>query len=138
MKRKENILKKTGKASYGIPEGYFDSLKVRLEAIPAEKKSERSVRPDFLARVKPYVTLAACFAIAVMAGNAILRNTAGSRLPDDSYTDLFYADLVPVTQPDEIFQVSETETETLTDEDIINYLIETGASEDQLEYVGQN
>ena len=52
MKSEKDIFEKIGKASYGVPEGYFNDLKSRLEAIPQEK----SVLNGPWARIRPLVS----------------------------------------------------------------------------------
>jgi len=53
---------------------------------------------------------------------------------DQFYKELLYSDLIPVTQPYAIFEMEDEEMET-SDEDIVNYLIETGVSAELIAYV---
>lgn len=59
------------KIEYKVPDGYFEDLRTRLSSIPAQEK-----QPTRFQRVAPYLALAACFAVAVLAGNLILSRTA--------------------------------------------------------------
>ncbi len=131
MLENDNILKDVGKIRYDVPEGYFDSLRERLEFIPS-----MSGRPAFstLRRMKPYLALAACLIVAVLTGNAILRSTAGDTVRYDYYDEMAYADLIPVTQPDEVFMTAAPEWESITEDDVISYLISSGASPEMIEY----
>ena len=134
MNSDKEILEKIGKGSYGVPDGYFNDLKTRLAAIP----EETTVNPGIWMRVKPYAALAACFAAILLAGNALLRNTASNQQPaDQSYTEATYADMISITRPEIIYSAMEYEHEDISDEDIINYLIETGATMEQLAYAGE-
>ena len=74
----------------------------------------------------------------LLAGNALLRNTASNQQPaDQSYTEATYADMISITRPEIIYSAMEYEHEDISDEDIINYLIETGATMEQLAYAGE-
>lgn len=77
---------------YSTPEGYFEGLQTRLEAVPVLKR-----RFNFA----PYLVLAASFALAALAGNYILMKTTAS-------------------QP-------------ASDEEIVEYLIDSGMTLAQLE-----
>ena len=128
----KDILEKVGKPSMGVPEGYFDGLKTRLASIP----SQREAVPSPWVRVRPYLAMAAGFAAILVAGNAILRNTA---LSQPSGTDPFessYAEMITLTSPETLYDIMEYETEEISEEDIINYLIESGARPEQLAYAG--
>ena len=133
MNSDKEILEKIGKGSYGVPEGYFNDLKARLAAIPEEK----TINPGIWMRVRPYAALAACFAAILLVDNAVLRNTAMKQQPSDQfYNEATYADMISITRPEVIYSVMEYEQEDISDEDIINYLIETGATMEQLAYAG--
>ncbi len=74
-----------------VPKGYFDNLKDRLSQIPGQQ------RVSLWEKVRPYVALAACFAISVTAGTFLLNRTAPQA---ESYYDyLAAADMIPVTDP---------------------------------------
>ena len=46
--------------------------------------------------------------------------------------------MISLTNPSTIYNVFESEVEEISDEDIINYLIESGATAEQLAYAGNN
>ena len=66
------------KLNYNVPDGYFENLRTRLSAIPAQES-----RPGAFSRFAPYLALAACFAVAVIAGNAVLNRTAVPAASDE-------------------------------------------------------
>lgn len=131
MKNVEDIFSESQKPSCGVPEGYFDSLKTRLVSIP----SQGSSRSGVLLRLKPYLALAACFVVAAVIGHAVLKSTAGGGESEMDYSDLVYSELMPVTQSDALYIITETERDEVSEEDIINYLIESGVSSEQLAYI---
>lgn len=116
---------------YKVPEGYFGKLQARLSEIPSGSRA--SSRMDVL---KPYLALAAAFALIITGGTAVLRHTAGdSGAEEISALDMIrLADLVPATDPDLLFTPAQTETE-VSDSDISEYLINAGVPLDYIEYV---
>ena len=123
MTRKNNII---------TPEGYFEDLQARLSEIPARKQQVSPVR-----RIAPYFAYAASLVVAVMLGNALLRKTA-SPVEDDGWTYVSY--LADALDPDGAALFDETgwdgeEESSLSEEDIINYLIADGISVEHLNYV---
>ena len=129
-----DIFEKIGKPSMGVPEGYFDSLKSRLESIPSAKVSH----PGVWAGMRPYLALAASFAAIVLIGNAVLRDTVKNQPADPFYSEDSYADMISITNPEILYNESEYDMEELSDEDIINYLIESGVRTEHLAYAGDN
>ena len=108
----------------GVPQGYFDNLKDRLSQIPGQQ------RISLWEKVRPYAVLAACFAISVTAGTFLLNRTAPQA---ESYYDyLAAADMIPVTDPLDFLYSSDSSEEELSSSEIVDYLIETGFTEDQL------
>ena len=113
------------------PEGYFNDLKTRLQDIPFEQEM-----PTTWQRIRPHLAMAAAFIAIVTAGSAILRNTAGNPAVEVSDLDSQYelAGLVRTTSP-YFYDESEFEQEDAeyTEEDIINYLIESGVTIENIE-----
>lgn len=126
MLENHNILKEI----YDVPEGYFNSLRERLESIPSMSRQTAGQ----LRRMKPYLALAACFIAAALVGNAILRVTLQNSASRDFYDEMTLADLIPVTQPDEVFMTAAPEPETISEDDVISYLISSGTSPEMIEY----
>ena len=126
------IFETIGKDRPSVPEGYFDDLKARLNSIPRES----AVRPGPWSRVRPYLALAASFAAIMFVGNAILKDTTKSQPADQFFGEESYADIISITNPGILYDVEEFDFEELSDEDIINYLIETGVRAEHLAYAG--
>ncbi len=128
MQEKRDIFNGTRKAAFKVPEGYFEELGARLDAIPA---LGRTVSP--VQRMKPYLALAACFLGILLVGNAILGSTADKSSANDLYNDFAYARLI---QSAEYLHSVGTEQDTISDEDVVNYLIDSGTSAELIEYAG--
>jgi hypothetical protein len=115
------------------PAGYFEDLQQRLEGIPARKQVSPS---GIMVRLTPYVAIAASFLVAVMIGNAILRQTAVPA-EDDPWTYVSY--LADALDPDGAALVDmaawEEEEEGLYPEDIVNFLLADGISVEHLNYL---
>jgi hypothetical protein len=116
------------------PEGYFENLQNRLSEIPA-----RPVRVSTVHRLMPYVAVAASFLVIVMIGNFVLGKTA-SPAEDDTWTYVSYlADAldpdggVPMDMAD--YYIGDEESEGLSAEDIMNYLLADGISVEHLAYL---
>ena len=114
------------------PEGYFEDLRQRLSEIPA-----RPARVSTVRRLAPYVAVAASFLLIVMAGNFILGRTAAPAADDDTWAYVSYlADALDPDGaiPDESYYDWEDE-ESLSAEDIVNYLVADGISVEHLNYL---
>ena len=124
------------KRPYITPPGYFDSLKMRLGEIPEREIVSRE-RSGRWSRFTPYLALVGVFAVAIIAGRLFLHSPSPVLDDDGSVTweTLHYADLSPFTDPDAIFDDTEVATSETSEDDIINYLIDTGTS---LEWIAQN
>ena len=130
MNKGNNILEPIGKGTWKVPEGYFDSLKDRLYTIP-EMESERR-RISWFTKMRPYFALAAAFAAILVAGTLILRSTIHSEASeDDIYYNLMVADLIPVTMEYSSLDDGLSQ-ENVPEEEIIEYLINSGVSERML------
>ena len=117
------------------PEGYFENLQNRLSEIPA-----RPARVSTVRRLAPYVAIAASFLVVVMIGNFILGKTAAAPAEDDTWTYVSYlADAldpdggVPIDMVD--YYLGDEESEGLSAEDIMNYLLADGISVEHLAYL---
>lgn len=132
MRTGKDIFENIGKDRPSVPEGYFDDLKARLYSIPVKSAT---AHPGPWSRVRPYLALAASFAAIVLIGNAILKDTTKSQSSDQFFGDS-YADIISITNPEILYNVEEFEVEEISDDDIINYLIETGVRAEHLAYAG--
>ena len=121
------------KNDISTPEGYFENLQMRLSEIPA-----RPARVSTVRRLAPYAAIAASFLAIVMLGNAILGRTAAPA-EDDTWTYVSY--LADALDPDGGVPMDmagyyiEEETEGLSAEDIMNYLVADGISVEHLAYL---
>lgn len=118
------------------PEGYFDALQQRLLEIPARKQHSPA---GILVRLTPYVAIAASFLVAVMIGNAILRQTAVPA-EDDTWTYVSY--LADALDPDGValvdgagWEEEEALEDGLSPDDIVNFLLADGISVEHLNYL---
>lgn len=84
--------------------------------------------------LKPYLAMAASFALIIAGGTAVLRKTSGLRGDELSVLDMIrIADLVPATEPDMLYSAV-TEDNSVSDEDMAGYLIDSGTTLDYIEY----
>lgn len=126
------------KEIFSVPEGYFEQLQSRLEAIPGQQQAARkpAMVASVWAKARPYAALAASFLMIFFVGNQAL--TRITPQPESEYTleDWYYANLIPVTNPYAIYDAApDTYAEDgSSDEDILQYLISSGAS---LDYISQ-
>ena len=130
----KDIFENIGKDRPSVPEGYFSDLRARLNSIPGESAAHSGP----WSRVRPYLALAASFAAIVLIGNAVLRDTVKSPSSDPFLGEDSYADIISITNPEILYNESEFDMEELSDEDIINYLIESGVRTEHLAYAGYN
>lgn len=128
MQEKRDIFNGTGKAAFKVPEGYFEGLKARLDTIPAMNQTIGPVQ-----RMKPYLALAACFLGILPVGNAILSNTAEKGAANDLYSEFVYADLI---RTDEYIPAEDDTQDTISNDDVVNYLIDSGTPAELIEYTG--
>lgn len=125
---------KGNKNIYQVPEGYFDSLKTRLQAIPVEDK--RAVHTVTLwQRVQPFAALAACFAMVLAVGTLFL-GTPASRDTGADLQNYYYTHLHSVEDPMALFSDEyESTIESASDDDILEYLISSGATAAYVSYM---
>ncbi len=113
------------KEAFSVPEGYFENFNAKISSrIQAQESRKRST--GFV----PFYAAAA--AIAVLIGLALTFSSISrqSSISDDSLCEsdyLFYsAELIPATDPDYIYYSFE-DSESISAEDIVNYLDYIGA-----------
>lgn len=120
------------KTPFRVPERYFEGLQDRLSAIPSDEAV-----PSGSGVLKPCLAMAAAFAMIIAAGTAVFRSTAGDSYGDMSTLDMMrIADLVPVTEPDYMY-VQARENIGISENDITEYLIDSGTTLDYIEYCGK-
>lgn len=81
------------KIEYKVPEGYFENLKTRLSAIPAQEK-----QPGRMQKFTPYLALAACFALAVLVGNLVLNRTTAPAASDEDIIEYLICSDITLAQ----------------------------------------
>ena len=118
------------------PEGYFGDLQARLLEIPSR---QQPARVGTVHRLAPYVAIAASFLAVVLMGNAILNRTAAPA-EDDTWSYVSY--LADALDPDGAvpmdmagYYLDDEETEGLSADDIVNYLLADGISVEHLNYL---
>ena len=115
-----------------VPDGYFGDLETRLSAIPAAHAAPAA--PHGVRRLAPYAAIAASMLLAVTVGNWILSRTAVRDVQGD-YDSMLVAEVLGTDNLDYYFLEAGNSAEYLTDEDIVNFLIDSGTTVEQLNYV---
>ena len=112
-----------------VPEGYFQDLQKRLQAIP----SEQAQSPRGIHRLAPYFAYAASIAILALAGNFILRKTASTSDQEETIAQWSYVSyLAQSLDPD--CATFEWEEDTVDEDDIVNYLVNEGLTLEEIAY----
>ena len=81
------------KIEYKVPAGYFEDLRTRLSAIPAQEK-----QPGRMQKFTPYLALAACFALAVLVGNLVLNRTTAPAASDEDIIEYLICSDITLAQ----------------------------------------
>lgn len=123
-KERKDILQDEGlkKMPFSVPEHYFEGL--------ADRALERSSRPaPAFTRLVPLFALAASFIIMVTAGTFFLRKVTPAGFGHEELErDLYaYGELYSNVTSYEIFSGDSSESYDITDEEIVAYLIYSGA-----------
>lgn len=123
---------------YSVPEGYFEGLEAKVRSrISDEEGSTRAVgrTRSFPKRLIPYLSAAA---VAVVVAIGLTLGSLGrktvvpeSGLEDSDYV-FYYTELIPVTEPEAIYYSYNSVSEDLSYDDIVEYLLESGADVDDL------
>jgi hypothetical protein len=113
----------TKRNDISTPEGYFQDLQKRLQAIPT-----RETRPGVRQVAAPWLAFAASLAILAALGNFVFRQTAAPDQTDTGWDYISY--LAQSLDPDGLIEL--TEVQDLSDEDIIHYLVADNISLEQL------
>lgn len=117
----------TRNSDISTPQGYFDSLQQRLQAIPGK---QQAARPSAARRLVPYMAYAASLALLVAVGGFILRKTVASP-QEEVYEGSYYSYLAQSLDPDGGL-VDLPRDYSLSEEDIVQYLVDEGVSLDYL------
>ncbi len=107
---------------YSTPEGYFEGID---ERVMQNIRKGQSVSP-FRLKLVPYLSAAAMLAVVAGIGFGVLKH----RMQDEAIIDVedYISYMTPLTEPESIYYSYNTAEESLTEEDIINYLIDSGIS----------
>jgi len=108
------------------PDGYLENLQDRLLQIPAAEK-----RPGLVTRVMPYIAYAASLVLLVFVGNFILRKTAVSSEEVPASEDWTYMSYLAQSL-DSDCMLPELQEYTLTEDDIVSYLVDDGLTLEEL------
>ena len=111
-----------------VPEGYFQDLQQRLQAIP----SEQAQSPRGFVRLAPYFAYAASIAILALVGSFILRRTAVSNQEDTIAQWSYVSYLAQSLDPD--CATYEWEEYSIEEDDIVSYLVDEGLTLEQIAY----
>ena len=109
----------TKKTDISVPQGYFDHLQERLQAIPAQPQ-----RVTLVQRVSPWIAYAASLAVLVAMGNFIFRKAAATPEQDTGWDYIAY--LSQSLDPDGLIELQEEPT--LSDDEIVSYLLAENVS----------
>ena len=129
MKQENDILKdrlELKQMPYTVAEGYFESFKAQ-----AAKPMVRKI--DFRARLAPYAAMAAVFIFMVTAGTFFLEKSVPEyQMTEEDYV-MFSDNFMNAIAYEMEYGSALAEAE-LSEEDIINYLIYTGVTAEQIEF----
>lgn len=116
-------LKELRQMPFGTPDGYFEAFRSKV-------KKPRAQGISLWSRIKPYASVAAVFIFMVTAGTFILERTAGpAGLTQEDYI-LFSDNFTLNTIYQEDAKIADA---AIQDEDIIEYLIYSGVSAEEIE-----
>lgn len=128
MKKENDILNNNPdlkQMPFSVPEGYFESFRIEKQAV--------SIKTDLWTRVAPYAAMAAVFVLLVTVGNFLLeKSTTEYIMTEEDY--ILFSDNAMNTITYEMVYGDHVAEAELMDEDIINYLIYTGVSAEEIEY----
>ena len=110
---------------FSVPEGYFETFKGQMHK-PA------TVKVSFWSRIVPYCAVAAVFIFLVSVGTFVLEQTTSRHdMTQEDYI-LFSDNLMNIIESEDNEQYAAAD---MADEDIINYLIYSGISAEEIELV---
>ena len=113
----------TKKTDISTPNGYFQDLQERLQAIPGKPQ-----RVTLVQRVSPWIAYAASLAVLVAMGNFIFRKAAA---PEEESNWDYIAYLSQSLDPDGLIEL--VEPTELSEEEIVSFLLAENVSVEQLE-----
>ena len=109
---------------YAVPEGYFESFKADMKHIAQPQQT------PLLHRLMPYASIAAVFVFLVAAGTFFLQRTT----PSEEFTQEDFLVLSnDISRMDYYEEMDHIADAGIADEDIIEYLIYSGVSAEEIE-----
>lgn len=118
----------TKRSDIQVPEGYFQDLQQRLQAIP----SQQAESPRGIHRLAPYFAYAASIAILALVGSFIIRRTAVPTQEETIAQWSYVSYLAQSMDPDcATFEWTE---EAMDDDEIVNYLVSEGLTLEEIAY----
>lgn len=112
------------KMPYTVPEGYFEQVKAEISRSTAAEEGVSMWR-----KAVPYISVAATFLIMVSAGTFFLEKT--TQQDGMTYEDyLVHSDMLIEAEYEQDTQIADA---AIADEDIIEYLIYTGVTAEDIE-----
>lgn len=115
------------KNPYNVPEGYFEDLRGRMY------RTENLIEPRSLFnRLVPYMSMAAAFVIVALSGAILLRNADEDYMTYEDY--IVHSDMMVSSIYEDEGQIAEA-TEDVNEDDIINYLIYSGVTAEDIELI---
>ena len=112
------------KMPYTVPEGYFEQVKAEISRSTASEEGVSLWR-----KAVPYISVAATFLIMVSAGTFFLEKT--TQQDGMTYEDyLVHSDMLIEAEYEQDTQIADA---TIAAEDIIEYLIYTGVTAEDIE-----
>lgn len=118
-----NDIPQLRRQAYDVPEGYFEAFKSQMKPYREDRQSRAG-------RLAPYISLAASFLLLVTAGTLLLQRST----PSDEFTQedfiLYSNNLSGINYYEETTQIADAGIE---DEDIIEYLIYSRISAEEIE-----
>ena len=112
-----------------VPEGYFQDLQQRLQAIPEQQAQS----PRGIVRIAPYFAYAASIAILALVGSFIIRRTAIDPSQEETIAQWSYVSyLAQSMDPD--CATYDWAQDALEQDDIVNYLVDEGLTLEEIAY----
>ncbi|MCR4565890.1 MAG: hypothetical protein K5651_07360 [Bacteroidales bacterium] len=126
----EKWLEQAGKKRpYQLPDGYFEDFRKQMDAMARNASSEgrdtKTVPVSVWTRMRPILAMAASFVLLVALGGLLLKTVTPTQtdLGEDTYYS-YYCDVIPRSDADAIY-FSQTQEQTLSEEEIVSYLNES-------------
>jgi len=128
MKEKERDIlaeeKRLREMPFSVPEGYFEAFKAEMDTFEGKE-------PGLFRRLVPYMAMAAAFLFLVTGGTFLLQHT----IPEEDFTQedflVFSSGISNYEYYEEMEHIADADIE---DEDIIEYLIYSGISAEEIEF----